>query len=634
MRSMSKFDRAFLDQVLQRTSIIDVVGRKVTWDKRKSQPARGDMWACCPFHSEKSPSFHAVESKGQFHCFGCGEHGNAFDFVMKTQNIGFSEVVEQLAQTAGLEMPKLSRDSVEKAGKTTRIMAALAAARQLFEEALIKDEGKIARNYLQKRGIDSKHWPEFGIGVSPNSRNWLKDRLTAAGHLVEDLLDAGLLRAPEDGGAPYDLYRGRLMFAIEDGAGKTISFGARTLNDDVQPKYLNGPETSVFSKSYTLYRYKSARAKTKKSPLIIAEGYMDVIALELAGFAAVAPMGTALTADQLNLAWRAHPRPVLCFDGDEAGQRAAARAVDRALPLLGALRGLAIALLPKGQDPDDIIKSSGPAQIKQIIEAAQDFTKFLFDTEFAQEPLETAQAKAGLKSRLRARINEIKDLDLKSEVQIEIKNRLNHAFGRFPAPEASRDFGSPLQAQTRSRFGKFKEAVASDELKEIIKNNAGSQIGKKSKLSNPPRILCDLVAATILSPEILESGDEAFSKLEISDAALDEIRNAILNMHYASEVIDFSTLNTHLNNNNSTSAAKLLKVLQKSPFNPFVKKGVAVEIASQNWLNAMEKLQEKHALEIDAHLFTHMAEGDESEAFRKLEQLVHDRRNLNKESQD
>jgi DNA primase len=631
---MSKFDRAFLDQVLQRTSIIDVVGRKVTWDKRKSQVQRGDMWACCPFHSEKSPSFHAVESKGQFHCFGCGEHGNAFDFLMKTQNIGFSEAVEQLAQTAGLDLPKLSRDSHEKAGKTARIMAALAAARALFENALLSDEGRTARNYLLGRGIEQKHWPDFGIGLSPNSRTWLKDRLTAAGHLVDDLLGAGLLRAPEDGGAPYDLYRGRLMFAIEDNAGKTISFGARTLNDDIQPKYLNGPETSVFSKSYTLYRYRSARAKTKKSPLIIAEGYMDVIALELAGFAAVAPMGTALTADQLNLAWRASQRPVLCFDGDEAGQKAAIRAVDKAMPLLGVGRGLAIALLPKGQDPDDVIKQSGRAQIKQIIDTAQDVTEFIFETEYRAEPLETAQAKAGLKSRLRSRINEIKDEDLKSEIRIEFKNRLDNALGRGLRPEAPSDFAASSQVQSRQRFNKNKEVIASDELKEIIKNNTRTQVGKSSKLNSPPRMMCDLIAAPILMPEMLETGDEAFARLETRHEILDEIRNAVLKMHYSSEIIDFASLNTHLLNDGLRSAAQLLKVLQKAPFNPFVRNDVTNEAATQNWLNAIEKLQERQALEIDASRLTDMLDDDEGEAYRKLEQLVFERRNLIKESRD
>ena len=624
---MSRFDRAFLNQVLARTSIIDVVGRKVTWDKKKTNTARGDYWACCPFHGEKSPSFHALESKGQYHCFGCGQSGNAFDFLMETQNIGFSEAVETLANRAGIEIPKETKESQERATKNQRIMAALDAARNLFKEMLHKDEGKVARAYLKSRGIPESDWEKFGLGFSPNKSTWLKDRLAAQGFKVEELIEAGLLRNPDDGKAPYDLYRGRLMFSIEDGQGKTISFGARTLEKDGMPKYINGPETPVFSKGFNLYRYNVARARSRDLPMIISEGYMDVIALERAGFAAVAPLGTALTEDQLRLAWRACARPILCLDGDEAGKRAASRALERALPLINAQKTLGFVTLPNGQDPDDLIRKGGRTAMAQLVENPTDLANFIFENEVAQfENLDIAEARAKLRADLRAKINEIKDEDLKSEIRIEIN-------GLFDKKFHTQAINTPNNNYTKNKKRGFNQnsniAFATDELRNMV--NGPKQNDKPSKPIK--RELLDIICAPILLPALLEKGEEVFTKLETDNKGLDSLRHGILDIFHSSTALDLSTLKHHLSKENDTDGLAVLGIIQKQAINPFVKKGDDVVAVFEHWSNAVEKFMIKRANQQDALESVGNAESEAEEALLRISSLVIERRKLKSENE-
>ncbi len=614
---MSRFERGFLDQVLARTSIIDVVGRKVVWDKKKSNPSRGDFWACCPFHGEKTPSFHALESKGIYHCFGCGVSGNAFDFVMETENLGFGEAVEKLATIAGIEIPKESPVSKENYSKSQRALLALAAARKIFEDNLSKDEGKIARNYLQKRGLVKTDWVEFGLGYSPNSRTYLKERLTAQGFTIPELLDAGLLRQADDNKDTYDLYRNRLMFAIEDANGKTISFGARALSDDIMPKYLNGPESLVFSKSFNLYRFHKARANSKSAPLVIAEGYMDVIALEKAGFAAVAPMGTALTEDQLKIAWRAKQKPIICFDGDSAGKKAARRALERALPLINVNRTIGFAILPEGQDPDDILKTNGKQKLFEIIESAKDFTRFMFDDEFENTTnINTPEAKALLRSRLRNLANEITDEDLKAEVKIAIKDYIDEKFGRQNAG----NFAAP-------RFiGKKNSTAPTPELINSVKSKI------KESLKKPPRLLYDIIGAPILRPELLEDGQEALAMLETKHEGLDSLLHGILDVFHSSGTIDFVSLRHHLQETIQkpiqNSALAELEYISRQKLNPYAKLGIEINEAKEKWRNAIEKYVALSALSTDAKEIQSKAASLEDEAFLRLGQLVSERRRI------
>lgn len=623
---MSRFERGFLDQVLARTSIIDVVGRKVVWDKKKSNPSRGDFWACCPFHGEKTPSFHAVESKGTYHCFGCGVSGNSFDFVMETENLGFGEAVEKLANIAGLEVPKESAVSKENYSKSQRALLALTAARMIFEDNLTKDDAAVARNYLQKRGLSKADWAEFGLGFSPNSRTYLKDRLSAQGFTIPELLDAGLLRQADDGKDTYDLYRNRLMFAIEDATGRTISFGARTLSDEIMPKYLNGPESLVFSKSFNLYRFNKARANAKNSPLVIAEGYMDVIALEKAGFAAVAPLGTALTEDQLKIAWRAKAKPIICFDGDSAGKKAARRALERALPLINVNRSIAFAILPEGQDPDDILQNFGKKRLFEIIEAAKDFTRFMFDDEFENSAeINTPEAKAAFRSRLRNLANEIKDEDLKAEVKIAIKEFIDDKFGR-------QSQNSQSLPNNFARNNKKGQATPTQELINSVK------IKSATNLKKPPRLLYDIIAAPILLPKLLEEGSETLAMLETKHEGLDSLLHGILDVFQSLGTIDFVSLKHHLENLGDKAAQKSamseLDFIARQKLNPYVKPGIELEIAKEKWRSAIEKYVALIALSNDAREIQSKAASLEDEAFLRLGQLVSERRRLKSASTD
>jgi DNA primase len=608
---MSRFSRSFLDEVLNRVSILDVVGRKVSWDKRKSQPARGDMWACCPFHNEKSPSFHAVESKGFYKCFGCGEQGNAFDFVMATENVPFHEAVERLASSAGLALPAPDPQAEQKAETSDRLRAALDAARAAYEQALRSSDGAKARTYLQKRGIAEVDWLRFGLGYAPNGRTWLKDRLTQGGHRLDDLLEAGLLRTPDDGGPPYDLYRGRLMFAIEDGRGRTISFGARTLDPDGMPKYINGPESPVFNKGRNLYRYANARTAARDKPIVVAEGYIDVIALERAGFAAVAPLGTALTEDQLALLWKATPRPILCFDGDSAGIKAAERALDRALPLISAEKTLAFAFLPEGQDPDDVLRARGSAAIESALNTALNVATFLFQREAEREPLNSAEAKAGLRKRLRALTSQVQDPELQRELLEDVRAQADALLK--PARQ------TPFVPRGRPGFGQ-------DPLLGPVTNELRLKI--KGATTRPTRSLIDIVIAPLMSPELLEGHDEAFAGLDIDDSGLDSLRHALLDLHQSGVSIDFEAVRRHLAQHGNETGVRALDEARRSPVNPFAKVGLVPEMARRAWVGAIERHEARRALAHDAVEAISAASGGDDAAFETLKRLVAERRAL------
>ena len=331
------FPPGFLDELRGRISLPGLVSRQVKLERRGREFA-----GLCPFHTEKTPSFYVVEDKNFFHCFGCGAHGDAIGFVMRADNLDFLEAVEKLAGEAGLAVPQSTPEEREKAQRQKTLLETLEAAAAFYEARLWSPAGSTARNYLGARGLDADTIRRFRLGWAPDDRQSLKRALVA--DFSEALLvEAGLLHRPEEGEA-FDYFRNRVMFPIGDRAGRIIAFGGRVLADG-QPKYLNSPESPIFQKGRVLYGWSAARAAAAdRRDAIVTEGYMDVIALHRAGFAsAVAPLGTALTEYQLEELWRLGPEPILCFDGDAAGQRAAARALRRALPLLRPGRSLRFA---------------------------------------------------------------------------------------------------------------------------------------------------------------------------------------------------------------------------------------------------------------------------------------------------
>ena len=374
----------FLDELRTRLSLAQVVGRKVMWDARKSNQAKGDLWAPCPFHQEKTASFHVDDRKGYYYCFGCHAKGDAIKFVRETENVSFMEAVEILAGEAGLTMPARDPRAQEKADRRTLLAEVMEQAVQFFRLQLRTGAAGPARDYLSaRRGLDDAAQERWEIGFAPDAWQGLWDHLKGKGVADDLILGAGLAKPSQKGGKPYDTFRNRIMFPIRDARGRCIAFGGRAMDPNDAAKYLNSPETELFDKGRSLYNHGPARtAAGKGQPLIVAEGYMDVIALAEHGFgAAVAPLGTAVTETQLQLMWRIAPEPIVALDGDKAGLRAAMRVIDLALPLLEAGQSLRFAIMPEGQDPDDVLKARGPAAMQALLDEAIPMVRLLWQRE-------------------------------------------------------------------------------------------------------------------------------------------------------------------------------------------------------------------------------------------------------------
>lgn len=413
----------FLDELRARTLLSGLIGKTT-----KLQKAGREWRACCPFHNEKTPSFYVNDDKGFYHCFGCSAHGDAIRWMTDQRGLPFMDAVKELAQAAGMEMPAMDPRAAEKAEAAKGLHEACADAAAWFSEQLNGLPGATARDVLAKRGIKAETARAFGLGFAPDSRGGLKAALKGYGDPL--LVEAGLLIQVEDK-APYDRFRGRLMIPIRDPRGRTVAFGGRIVGDG-EPKYLNSPETPLFDKGRTLYNLdKAAPATRKTGRVLVVEGYMDVIALAQAGFGeAVAPLGTALTEAQLERLWRLAEVPILCFDGDGAGQKAALRAAHRALPLLAPGRSLAFVTLPQGQDPDDMVRQKGPGAFEALLKTAEPLVDRLWSSELAAEPLATPEQKAGLKQRLKERAESIADPGVRTEYLAEFRRRFDALYAQ------------------------------------------------------------------------------------------------------------------------------------------------------------------------------------------------------------
>ena len=419
----------FLEELRRRLTLSSVVAKRVRLTKKGRE-----FEGLCPFHNEKTPSFFVNDDKAFYHCFGCGAHGDVLSFVINTEGLSFPEAVERLAGEAGLEVPRSAAVDPAERARRAGAEAAVEAACAWFQSQLKLPAGKAALDYLRGRQVDDSQLAGFRIGFAPDQRTALKAHLLKQEFAEDVLLEAGLLVKPEDGGASYDRFRGRVMFPIADRRGRIIAFGGRVMGDG-QPKYLNSPEGPLFHKGRTLYAHHLAReAAAHGEPVIVAEGYMDVVALHRAGFrGAVAPLGTALTEDQLAELWRLAAEPALCFDGDAAGQRAAARAALRALPLLAPGKSLRFVTLPAGQDPDDVVgQPGGTIQFRELLAGAAPLSAVLWETERARAPLDTPERRADFRVRLRDHINHIGDRDVRRFYAEDFKAR-EAKLGQRPA---------------------------------------------------------------------------------------------------------------------------------------------------------------------------------------------------------
>jgi DNA primase len=424
-----RFSNDFLDEIRDRVPISAVIGRRVTWDRKKTNAPKGDYWACCPFHGEKSPSFHCEDRKGRYHCFGCGVSGDHFRFMTEMEGLSFPEAVQQIADMAGIAMPQPDLQAERREKERTTLQDVMELATQFFQDQLQTASGARARAYLRERGLSGKTIETFRLGYAPESRNALKEYLSGKGVPKEQIEACGLVVHGSDIPVSYDRFRDRIMFPILSSRDKVIAFGGRAMSPDAMAKYLNSNETELFHKGNVLYNFSRARRSMQGAggaeTLIAVEGYMDVIALYQAGIEnAVAPLGTALTDSQLQLMWKTTPVPVLCFDGDGAGQRAAFRAVDLALPHIKPGQSLRFAMLPDGKDPDDLVKRDGRAPFDRVMTEARPLAEMVWMREVGGGGFDTPEKRAELEARLKQIVTVIADENVRRHYQQDVRDRL------------------------------------------------------------------------------------------------------------------------------------------------------------------------------------------------------------------
>ncbi len=448
----------FLDELRNRLTLSEVVGRRVKLVKKGREHS-----GLCPFHNEKTPSFTVSDEKGFYHCFGCGAHGSAIDFVMNSEGLSFPEAVERLAAQAGMQVPQARPEDRERAEKRAGLIDVLEAACVWFEEQLRSEAGREARDYLAGRGLDPQTVKSFRLGFAPRQRGVLAKALRARGITVDQLLEAGLVKRAEQGesgaggdpgeGDLRDYFFHRVIFPITDRRGRVIAFGGRTLGES-KAKYLNSPDTPLFHKGRVLYNLARARkAAHDTGELLVTEGYMDVIALAEGGFpAAVAPLGTALTEEQIEELWRLCAEPTLCFDGDAAGQRAAFRAAERALPLLKPGKSLLFALLPPGEDPDSLLRGQGAPALRAILEAAQPLADMVWRRAAENRPADTPERRAAIRAELRDQVRAIRDPELREDYRQEMERRFEAVFGYSGAARGGARSGG-ANRRAGQRFG-------------------------------------------------------------------------------------------------------------------------------------------------------------------------------------
>src|ERR1700743_3075243 len=420
-----RFTPQFLDELRARLPVSEVVGRRV-----KLKKAGREYKGLSPFQQEKTPSFTVNDQKQFYHDFSTGKHGNIFDFVMKTEGVTFPEAVERLASMAGVPLPAVTPDAARHEQRRKTLHDVMELAAKFFADTLASRVGAKARGYLADRAIAPATQLQFRIGYAPGERFALKEYLGNQGIPVNDMIETGLLIGGEDIPVPYDRFRDRVMFPITDARGRVIAFGGRALEKDVAAKYLNSPETPLFHKGDNLYNLATARqAAHNGAPLIVVEGYVDVIAMVTTGFAAsVAPLGTAMTENQLALLWKMADEPVLCFDGDKAGQKAAWRAADLAMPHLKPGKSLRFALLPEGQDPDDLARSGGRAAIEEVIAAARGLSDVIWSREIEGGSFATPERRAALEARIGELSNGIRDEVVRRYYRQDLAERLQKTF--------------------------------------------------------------------------------------------------------------------------------------------------------------------------------------------------------------
>ena len=529
---------AFLDELRERTQLSALVGRSV-----KLQRAGREFKACCPFHNEKTPSFYVNDEKGFYHCFGCQAHGDAIRWLTDARGLAFMDAVKELADAAGMEVPAPDPRAQARAERAAGLYEVMDAAARWFVEQLEGIEGGAARDYLEQRGISEATRRKFGFGFAPDARGKLKATLSRFGN--DKLVEAGLLIAPDEGKEPYDRFRGRLTFPIRDARGRCIAFSARILGPG-EPKYLNSPDTPLFDKGRVLFNLDQAGpASRAERRVIVVEGQMDVIALDQAGLSeVVAPLGTALTEGQLSLLWRLSPSPLVCFDGDAAGQKAAIRAALRALPHVGPGRSMGFVTLPPGQDPDDLVRAGGRAALDALLDKPEPLVDKLWRHELEAESLATPEQRAGLRRRLLDHVSAIDDPHVRDQYRQELLKRFD-ALTRPAQPPRRPWIGARHGSGTGGRFVP-PPRPASAEAKAVGRTGLDPELGRA------------VLQGLARFPEQIGPHAEAVAALPLSEPDAVRMRDLMLEAAMTHAALDPAALHTILT---AKGAGPLLEAL-------------------------------------------------------------------------
>ena len=582
----------FLDELRTRTSLGQVVGRKLMWDTRKSNQGKGDLWAPCPFHQEKTASFHVDDRKGYYYCFGCHAKGDAISFVRETENVDFLEAVRILAGEAGMPMPERDPQAQAKADKRTQLADVMDIAVQYFRLQLKTGAGAAARDYLAGRRLSEAALERFEIGFAPDVWQGLWDHLKNKNIEDDLILGAGLAKPSQKGGKPYDTFRGRIIYPIRDARGRCIAFGGRAMDPNDNAKYLNSPETELFDKSRTLYNHGPAReAAGKGQPLIVAEGYMDVIALAEGGFgASVAPLGTAVTEHQLAMLWRVADEPIIALDGDTAGLRAAHRVIDLALPLLEAGKSLRFAIMPEGKDPDDLIRAEGAAAVQAVLDRALPMVQLLWQRETEGRVFDSPERKAALDKVLREKIKLIRDPSIRNHYGQAIKDLRWDLFSPRRTPQGT---------GPRRKWNAPDPATPSAKSSLLVAAGDSAQVQMREAV---------ILATAICCPDVCFEFERAIEAMECANPDHARLRDLILR-HAAT---GRNSLAAHIHSELGDAALEKLLSLPHVALTPSVRHPGEADIARMTMAEELAKLDAQRGLQSEiieaAEDITHIAD--------------------------
>jgi DNA primase len=596
----------WLDELRARTLLSAVISPSV-----KLIRAGREWKACCPFHNEKTPSFTVNDEKGFYHCFGCGAHGDAIRFLTDQRGLPFMDAVKELASKAGLDVPDPDPGARERAERAATLTDVMASCQKWFAEQLAGIEGAEAREYLKNRGMDPQAVQRFGIGLAPEGRTKLKNALTSLGE--DKLVETGMLIRTDEG-ETYDRFRGRLMIPIRDARGRVIAFGGRILGAG-EPKYLNSPDTPLFDKGRTLYNIDRASPASRAAKrLIVVEGYMDVIALDRAGIAeAVAPNGTAVTEAQLERMWRLDGAPILCFDGDSAGQKAAIRCATRALPFLGPERTLRFVELPAGQDPDDLVRNGGREAIEALLASPEPLVDRLWRHERDAQPLTTPEARAGLRQRLIEHSNAIRDQALGRLYRDEWLRRFSDEVAP-PRPQFQQR--RPFQPNRPGQRWQPPTPPATQAARAIASTGINATLARA------------LILGFVNFPQGLEHHAEQLAALPIADQSLSRLRDRLVDAAYSGETLDRETLATILAQSGTAADVERARRTGTMAFS-FTRSDAAPERAVSDLGTAIDALMADGEIGAALKAATERLKEGEEDALEEQRRLLFARKEIN-----